>query len=135
MICSCIVIKSIRSQQKYDAAGINNLNNTVLVPFAVSDAGRYGNRARKHLKALARFAQRVGYCETWFFWSAFVPQLNATLMEGNMRMVRMARKNIMDKRRNAVGENAAPWAGGAPHWYVDDGQGEFEMEGGGDDND
>jgi hypothetical protein len=107
-----------KKRDKYAAAGIGDLNNVKLIPFALEDGGRIGPAARKHLADLAEYCKRVGYCEPWFFWSAFAPQINTALMEGNLRQVRMARKNIVDVvLGGAVAVNAEEWAGGPPHGF------------------
>jgi hypothetical protein len=103
---------------KYDRAGIRNLPNTVLIPFAVEEAGRFGGAARKHIHDLAAYATRVGVCEPWFFYSAYVPQLNAALMEGNVLHARTVRRNILDALPGIAGENIDAWAGGPPAWFV-----------------
>jgi hypothetical protein len=103
---------------KYDRAGIGDLPNTVLLPFAVEDAGRFGGAARKHIHDLAAHAMRTGVCEPWFFYSAYVPQLNAALMEGNMIHARTVRKKILEAPSGIAGENIDAWAGGPPAWFV-----------------
>ena len=103
---------------KYDRAGIGDLPNTELLPFAVEDAGRFGGAARKHIHDLAAHAMRAGVCEPWFFYSAYVPQLNAALMEGNMIHARAVRKNILNALPGIAGENIDAWAGGPPAWFV-----------------
>ena len=57
-------------------------------------------------------------CEPWFFYSAYVPQLNAALMEGNMIHARGVRKNILNALPGIAGENIDAWAGGPPAWFV-----------------